>query len=65
MLKAGVFTSAAITVASGTEKAGRDVLGTASWATGTRAGDTPERWADAEYEETVVTCCEYDGIATV
>lgn len=34
--------AAAGTVASGTEK----------------AGETPEMWVDAEYEETVLTCCE-------
>lgn len=58
MLKAVFFTSAAGTVASGTEEAGRDILGTTSWGTGPGAGETPERGAGAEYEETVVTCCE-------
>lgn len=55
-LTAGFFTSAAGTVASGGEDAGRDILDTASWATGPSSGETPERWA--EYEETVATCCE-------
>lgn len=54
MLKAGFFTS----VTSGSEEAGRDILGTARSATGPGAGASPESCVDAEYEETVVTCCE-------
>lgn len=55
MLKAA---SAAGAVVSGTEEAGSGILGTSSSATGPGAVETPGRWVDAEYEETMVTCCE-------
>lgn len=58
MLKAGLFTSTTGAVASDREEACRDLLGPASWTTGPGVGETPEGWVAAEYEGTVVTCCE-------
>lgn len=43
MLTADFFNSAAGAVASGTEEAGRDILGIAGWVTGPPALETPGR----------------------
>lgn len=62
---AGFFSVAAGTVASGVKHVGTDVSDTSSCAGDPHFGNTSARWG--EYEETVVTCCEYkdNGIGIV
>lgn len=63
MLKAGFFVSSAGIVASGIKQVG-DIWATANSATGPGADVSPVRRIDVEYEETVVMCCECDGVPT-